>query len=318
MLTSPPPLAFSWADLIDAHAAERGSLAALARALQDAAPGLSADPLTVERGLRRLRGRGAASGDKYGRLLLRTYGLPGAVEDWARRLGQYHSRLMDIPHALRRNQLRLWDRPPVAESPAAAWIHLGLASLAHLEGAMDLVRRRLDLAAVGVRRAGPEADLERALFEARLSAQGHEAPWLAAAASRLADADLSPHARACYRARLQDQRGWRAARGWRGDPSRLATSLALIEAIPLEGPPFAAFRRAHSRAWCLWRMGRRDDALVAARAAVTAAGDGGFLRFRRMGLTLLAAIAGGDESSRDEGASARRRAAAIERRLRDG
>jgi len=116
---------------------------------------------------------------------------------------------------------------------------------------------------------------------------------------------LSGDARVCYRARLLDQRAYRAARGWRAEPARLAAARALIEAIPVGGPPFAVFRRSHSLAWCLWRQGD-PAALASARAAVTAAGDGGYLRFRRMGLELLARIAEGEEAAR-----ARARAAAI-------
>jgi len=300
-----PPLAFTWADLVDRLVAERGSLAELARSLQEVASGLADDPLTVERGLRRLRGRGNQQGDKYGRAVIRAFGVPGAIGDWARLLGQYHSRLSDLPSSMKRDQLRLWDRPPVSESPACVWIHIGLATLAHQSGDLQAVAHRLGLADFAVRHAEPAAAVELHLFRARL--EEHATPYLDAARDRLGGAGLGEHDRACYLARLQDQLAYGAAQGWRRDRSRLLDSQALYVEIPPGGPPFASFRRHHGLAWCAWRLGEMD-ALQHAMYAADAAGDGGLVRFRGMALELAAHISGDRELSE--------RAEEIARRLR--
>lgn len=287
------PVPFSWGEYVASLVAERGSLAELARHLRDVAPSLTADPSTVERGLRRLQARGTSPGETYGRLLLRHIGLPRPITEQARELGQYHSRWSDLPLPARREQLRLWDRPPISESGAAAWVHLALGSLAMTDGDLAQVERRLELARLGVRRAGREAAVELALFEARVRSDREDGVGadraLAEAAAGLA-AFPDGEAAACYRARLHDQRGYRAARGWREHPSRPRAALAEYEAIPEGGPAFAAFRRAHGVAWCRWRMGDHDGAAAAANQASQYAGDGGFLRFRVQSLTLLASI----------------------------
>jgi len=293
------PMAFTWADLVDALAEERGSLAELARSLTEVAPasaGLSLDPLTVERGLRRLRKRGNAEGDKYGRLLLRLFGVPGALETWARWMGQYHSRLSDLPTAMRRDQLRLWDRPPISESTVSIWVHIGLAGLANREREVEALERRLALARLLAKRAPSAARLELALFEAALAVDAGEreaaAGLLEAAAGLLDDAALDGDERACYFARIQDQRAYRVARGWREERWRLGEALELYAAIPEAGPAFVRFRRAHGVAWCRWRMGEVEAARAAVERAVAAAGDGGLRRPRCMALTLRGLISG--------------------------
>lgn len=283
-----PPLSFTWSDLVERLAAERGSLSALARSLQEAAPrgaALSDDPATIERGLRRLRGRGSLEADKYGRLLLRVFGMPETVADWARRLGQYHSPLSDLPVPLRRDQLRLWDRPPISASPLAAWIHIGLASVARREQQPADMHHRLALAGLVSRHAPPAAELERLLFVARLSDDPDAV--LDETATRLEEAALSEDERACYTARLLDQRAYRAARAPGGG---IDAAAALYARIPAGGPPFAAFRRAHGLAWCAYRRKQADAALALAREAEMHAGDGGLLRMRWMALTMQAHI----------------------------
>ncbi|MEO0604710.1 MAG: hypothetical protein AAF211_24975 [Myxococcota bacterium] len=283
--TSLLPLSVSWRDLVDRLAAEHGSLAELARTVLDHAPAsarLSGDPSTVERGLRRLRDRGHAPGDKYGRVLLRLFGVPASMAAWARALGQYHSRLSDLSVPVRRDQLRLWDRPPIAESPVAVWIHLGLATVAHRADDAEQVRHRLELARkAGLARAEPAARLEALLFEARLA----ELPSFQGAQA-LVEAIEDADDRACYVARWLDQRAYRAARSGSVD-DRIDRAQRLYEQIPLEGPPFVQFRRAHGLAWCAWRAGNQDAAVAWAQRAVSAAGDGGLLRFRVMALKLL-------------------------------
>lgn len=297
------PVPFSWGDYVAHLTRERGGLTELTRHLLDVAPpsaGLSDDPGTVERGLRRLRARGTTPADKYGRLLLRCLGLPPSIEEQARALGQYHSRFSDLSTRARGAQLRAWDVAPIAESACAAWIHLGLASLAFHGADLPLAERRLALAALGARAAGPEAELERWLFEARLRSDRGDAAGadtaLATAAALVTELPPGDGA-ACYVARLHDQRAYRAARGWRDDPARLVAACGLYAAIPEVGPPFARFRRAHGLAWCTWRLGDAAGAAVTAAEAARHAGDGGFVRFRAYAVGLHADIVesvGGD------------------------
>ena len=68
--------------------------------------------------------------------------------------------------------------------------------------------------------------------------------------------------------------------------------MAMYEAIPAGGPPFAGFRREHGRAWCHWRLGNDELAKRLAQAAVSHAGDGGLVRLRVQALKLLANILG--------------------------
>jgi hypothetical protein len=290
-----PPVAFAWAQLVDHLAREAGGLSELSRHLQDVAPasaGLSDDPMTVERGLRRLRTRSHAEGNKYGRLLLRCYGLPGSVSAWAKEMGQYHSRSSDLPVALRADQLRLWDRPPVAESLDAVWVHLGLAMLAHRKLDLERTKRRASLAQETLSDARPAAAVELLLLQARLASDidTDDANRILADTRSALDRLTDPGDKACYAARWLDQRAYQANRGWRQDPWRLTAGLALYDQIPEDSPlPFVRFRRAHGRAFCLWKL-RHPGALHVARTAVTHAGDGGFIRFRIMALSLQAHI----------------------------
>jgi hypothetical protein len=242
----------------------------------------------VEKGLRRLRRRENAEGDKYGRLLIRTFGLPESQLTWARWMGQYHGRLSDLPVAMRRDQLRLWDRPPLSESPAAIWVHLGLAGLARRAGDEEAMDRRLELARLQ-KQAPTDARLELLLLEAVVAMdRGQELDWVPQAEELLA---TRPAEGVSYRARVLDQRAYAAARGWRDHPDRLRAALDLYSEIPDEGDPFPRFRRAHGRAWCLWRM-EDEGALEEANRAVQFAGDAGLMRFRCMALGLRWRIAG--------------------------
>lgn len=251
--------------------------------MAEVSPSLAdADVLTVERGLRRLRRRENAEGDKYGRLLVRTFGVPASQLTWARWMGQYHGRLSDLPVAMRRDQLRLWDRPPLSESPAAIWVHLGLAGLARRAGDVEAMERRLELARLQ-KNAPVDARLELLLLDAVVAMdRGQEMDWVPVAEELLA---MEPPDGASYRARMLDQRAYAAARGWREQPSRLHDALALYDQIPDEGDPFPRFRRAHGRAWCLWRL-QDEGAAEEADRAVQFAGDAGLMRFRCMALGL--------------------------------
>ena len=306
------PVGFTWADYVEMLAEEVGGFAELARRLQERAPRsarVSVDSMTVQRGLRRLAKRGNQEGDKYGRLLLRVFGMPELISSWARMMGQYHSRFADLPVPIRRDQLRRWDRPPVSESPLAAWVHIGFASLAHRDRDLGQAEQRLGLARLA-RGADVAAQLEVALFGARLasdcgmaadeSARVREARDLLAGTRAGPDGGgLSDLDKACYFARIQDQEAYRVSRAWRVEPACLGQALAMYEAIPMAGPPFAGFRREHGRAWCHWRLGNGELARRLARTAVDHAGDGGLVRLRVQALKLLANIHGpGDEARR--------------------
>lgn len=280
------PMALTWGQYTELLISERGGLAELARCLMELAPtGLPDDPQTIERGIRRLRARGHLPGEKYGRLLIRCMGIPSPIAAQARQLGQYHSRLSDLPVPTRRDQLRLWDRPPISESPLAAWIHIGLASLAHRSLDAAIIDRRLALARLVVRAAGPDAGLELALMEARLLSDRKERQQAMArldeAQALLGDTALTTDDAACYFARFQDQRAYLTTRTGARDRAVLTEALALYRSIPLEdAPPFAAFRRAHGEGWCLWRSGQPEAGLHHARLAAQHAGDGGLIRMR--------------------------------------
>ncbi|MEZ4383793.1 MAG: hypothetical protein R3A79_20845 [Nannocystaceae bacterium] len=302
-----PPHGCTWgryvALLIDAH----GGAAALVDRLirrADEAVGLPEDPQSIERGLRRLATRGNAPGGQYGRWLLRFFGVPSALVETARWMGQYHGRFADLPAPLCESQLWLWDRPPIAESRATAWIHLGLAAVAMRRRDRDAAAHRLRLAQAGAAAAGPEAEVEAALLAARIASDAARrdevGAWLDRAAAQLAAIE-SDEARAPYTARVLDQRAYALLHPEGAAAPALAEARALYAAIPEVGAPFVRFRRAHGLAYCAWRMGDTAAALTLARDACTHAGDGGLIRFRIMALDLLAHIdptPAGDEARR--------------------
>lgn len=121
--------------------------------------------LPAQRGLRRLRTRGNAAGGQYGRWLLRYFGVPRPIEDTARWMGQYHGGFADLPLSLCETHLWLWDRPPIAESPAACWLHLGIAAVALRRQDLDDARLRLERVHTAT---DPAALVESALLAARL------------------------------------------------------------------------------------------------------------------------------------------------------
>ncbi|MCA9610413.1 MAG: hypothetical protein KC619_32680 [Myxococcales bacterium] len=138
-----PPIGFTWEELVAHHLEAHGTWTALADELirrmrlagQDAPELLSA-----QKGLRRLAARGQASGGQYGRWVIRHLGVPTDVEARLRWLAQYHSRFADLPTSIRRDHLRLWDRPPISESRAIAWVHVGLASVHHRRREVEACR----------------------------------------------------------------------------------------------------------------------------------------------------------------------------------
>lgn len=287
--------AFTWREYVEGLRDELGGWADLARALEahlgDEAP---EGPDTVIKGLQRLARRRHKPGDHYGVLLLRFFGLPPSIERWGRLMGQYHSRFADLPVGLRREQLLRWDRPPVSESPAAVWVHLGLASLAHRSGDLNEAKRRLALAE-DVPKPDLAARLEYALLAARIASdEGRledEERAVANASQLVAREGLTRVDRLCYQARIADQHAYRVRAPWRTNPSVIEEALAIYEGLPKDDvPPFVGFRREIGIAWCVWRLGTPDLAMAHAQRAYDHAGDGGFVRLRIMALNLMAWI----------------------------
>lgn len=179
----------TWGDYVERWVAEHGSWVALADTLiHRARPAIEIadDPLTVERGLRRLARRHHKPGGQYGRWMLRYFGVTRSVEQWLRWLGAYHTRFTDLPSSLRLEQLALWNRPPIAESALACWIHLGLAHAHH---------SRLELA-----RAAAEAAGDGGLVRMRVMALN----MLSRVAPQAEAADVHARARAMATA-LEDE-----------------------------------------------------------------------------------------------------------------
>ncbi|MET7332170.1 hypothetical protein [Nonomuraea sp. NPDC005650] len=286
------PMGCTWQRYLEQLTCEHGGWTALTHMLiRRAGPsvGLPCDPGTIERGLRRLKTRGNAPGGQYGRWLLHYFGVPRPLEHTARWMGQYHSRFADLPLSLREAQLWLWDRPPIAESSAACWIHLGLASVALRRGDLEGARLRLVRASGATQLA---AQIESALLEARLEMDAGQAARadevLTRAQSQIA---LLPSdgERDCYHARWADQRAYHLIHAQ--PEARLSQAARLYRSIDARSPAsFALFRRDHGLAYCHWKLGDRDRALRHVRAAIERAGDAGLLRLRVMALQLLAHI----------------------------
>lgn len=284
-----PPAGFSWADYVGALVAAEGTLTAVAWKLLGR--GGPEDVASVERALRRLRTRGPREGGVWGQRLLRTFGVPHAIEQKLRWMGLYHSPFSDLPLPLCLDQLRLWDRPPLSDSRARVWLQLGLASVALRGRALDEAAACLDRAAA-VASAPEDARIEillaRAYLESRTGSSAGVDRLLDAAEALLATALLDPGDRACFTARLVDQRAFQLNRSGQHD-----AALALYASLPsADTHPFASYRRDAGLAYGYLRTGRRDEALRCAHRACEQAGDGGYTRLRVMALILLSRIEG--------------------------
>ena len=187
---------FGWEAYVGWIAERAGSLAAAADRIA-AARGHVEDVGTVERALRRLRGRGATAGGKWGERALRVFGLPDDISAKLRWMGAYHSRFTDLAVPLCEDLVRLWDRPPVSES-AAARVWLDLARVTVL-----LRRHELD-------------EAQRVLLRIRASGPG---PPRRGARSRRARLPARPVDRPA-RVRAQPRRSARLARGRGAVPIR--------------------------------------------------------------------------------------------------
>jgi hypothetical protein len=306
---------FSWREYVDAIVAERGSLALAALHLAERRS-FEEDLGSVERGLRRLRERGSKDGGVWGERALRCFGLPNAVGDRVRWMGQYHTRFTDLPASLCEELLRPWDRPPVSESPARIWVLLGRVGLALRRRRKEDVEALLEQAALLANQAEVGAQIELCLVNAYVRSRPE--PELAVVpldrARTLLEqhrAALREHDYACLFARWIDQVAYPLNKPHHGPPQH-EQAIALYEQISADGPLFARCRRENGLGWSRLSLGDRERAQAHARASVEAAGDSGSLRMRAMALNLLAAASEGDEAER-----ARARARAIARRLED-
>lgn len=306
---SPPP-GFSWGDYLGALVTETGTLTAVAWKLAERGSG-DEDVASIERALRRMRSRGQRDGGSWGKRLLRTFGVPRAVEDRLRFMGLYHSPFNDLPLPLCLDQLRLFDHPPLSESKARVWLHLGFASTSLRSRSFDEAARHLDQAAAvaGVSDdARLEGRLARAYLRSRIGTDDEVIAELDAVEELLKSAALSPGDRACFVARLVDQRAFRL--NLRRD---FSAALSLYQSLPLDDThPFASYRRDAGLAHGYLRTGRQGEALRSAQRACEHAGDGGYTRLRVMALLALARIEGAPAS-----VDTLRRARAIAARLED-
>lgn len=274
---------------------EHGGWAGLTDALLHRAKGaeLPDDPQVIEKGLRRLAKRGQKSGGQYGAWMIRYLGLPSDLLRWAEWMGQFHSRFADLPTSLRLAQLELWDRPPVSESRAAAWIHLGIAAALIRREDHAGAEERLRRAQAGATAAGVACRLEVELLLAKLDTdRGDRAEAerrFDVAEGLLPEPTLRPEDRRAYHARLVGQRAYHLTRPAPGGSVDLQGALHLFESIDDEPfLPFVAFRKHNGLAYCRWQRGEVDAGVTHARLAEQHAGDGGLVRFRIMALNLLA------------------------------
>lgn len=301
----------SWSDLISDLVEQHGSLAAVAWKLVEHASG--DDVASIERALRRLRGRGQHDGGVWGQRVLRVFGVPQAIETRLRWMGLYQSPFNDLPLALCLDQLRVWDRPPVSSSRARVWIQLGYASCSLRQQRFDEASghtAQASAALAGLDHHYDIARVEALLIDAYIASRRRDDAAVDALLDRVAPllSDLAPADAACCGARLVDQRAYQLNR--RGDHE---AARALYAALPdADTHPFASYRRDAGRAFGELAAGHRREALRLAEQACRHAGDGGYVRLRAMGLLLVARILG-----TPDGDAALARARSIADRLDD-
>lgn len=274
----------TWGDYLEQLIAEHGTLTQVAWKLIDHGD----DVANIERALRRLRTRGQRDGGTWGQRLIRTFGVPQTIVARVRWLGLYHSPFTDLPLPLCLDQLRLWDRPPLVNTRARVWLHLGFASTALRQ--RDFAAAALHLDRADAAAPDSEAQLEATLQRAYLVSRD-DAPrvptLLARAEQLLAEASGTREDHACFAARLADQRAFALNRQRDHEGA-----LALYRALPSDDVhPFASYRRDAGLAYGLWRTGHAAEARRLAERAITHAGDGGYVRLRAMGLLMLARVA---------------------------
>lgn len=295
--TDLPPAGLTWAEYVARWVDDRGGWLPLADQLIHRAGtsvDIPPDPQTVERGLRRLAQRHHRPGGQYGRWMLRFFGVTSPIEQWVRWLGTYHTRFTDLPSGLRLEQLALWNRPPLAESPLACWIHLGIASAHHSRLDLAACEHWLARAEPHAAAAGTAAEIELALVQAELAiSRGDHAALDAYAATverKLAPAALPATDDLPYRARLAAARAARYTRPPAGVAPDLDRARACYASIADAAIPFVTFRKCVGLAYCAWQRGDVAEATQLAERAVDAAGDGGLVRMRVMALNMLSRL----------------------------
>jgi len=310
-VTELPPAGLTWAEYVARWVDDCGGWLPLADQVIARARGrfeVPDDPQTIERGLRRLARRDHKPGGQYGRWMLRLFGVTSPVAQWLRWMGSYHTRFSDLPAGLRLEQLALWNRPPIAETPLVCWIELGIAQVHHSRLDHAACDHWLARAEIHAPAAGPAAEIEHALLAAECdsNARRHDTAHarLALVEARLPLADDADP----YRARLADVRAMLCTRPPPGIEPDFARARDLYAAIPDSPHPFVAFRKAVGLAFCAWKLGDLETAERLARRAVDEAGDGGLVRMRVMALNMLSRIEGGSELT----ARAQRMATALE------
>ncbi|MFT3694563.1 MAG: hypothetical protein QM831_15550 [Kofleriaceae bacterium] len=287
--------------------ATAGTLAAAADKLS-AQRGYEDDIGSIERALRRLRRRGTADGGTWGARAIAVFGLPDDIDARIRMLGQYHSRIADLPRSICEDLLRAWDKPPLTESKVGrAWLAVARATLALRGADLTAAVAHLDRARADLRDAPPEARIEallaRAYVASRIDRPAVEA-YIADAAA-LIEAITDPIEHACLKARWADHVGFAL-----NQARKFAEAEAVYSALPDDEttPAFARARRASGLAYARHAQ-QHADAAQLALAASEHAGDGGHLRARAMALQLHAKITGDAQS--------RERALAIATHLED-
>lgn len=299
------PVALTWAEYIGRWANDVGGWMQLADALIHRAGDsveIALDPQTVERGLRRLATRGHKPGGQYGRWMLRFFGFASPIEELVKWMGQYHTRFADLPSGFRLEHLNLWNRPPVAESRLAGWIHLGVAYAQLGKGDLAACHAALVHAERLASKAGPAAEIEASLLRGRLESDAGQrdaahARYLALD-TRLATARLPTADDRVYRARLAEQRAFHITLSITNERPDIAAARALYASIDEEPYlPFVSFRKATGLAYCAWKLGELDEAVRLAHLAIEHAGDGGLVRMRVMALNMLTRVLTGDAAN---------------------
>lgn len=286
------PHGYSSQQYVEDLLAEHGSIHQLASVLADRC---GSSPESERKAIQRLR-CGAAGGGAVQTRLIKHFGIPQRICEWLKWMAQYHSRFADMPTDVCHAYVTLWDRAPAnGPSKNRVWISLAKAQVAlrvrRLEDARAfLANTRRDLKAA----ADAAAEIEHGLCSAYLTSWETdgtaEAAHLAQVEDALSGSSLGVTDRHCYHARWVDQVAYRAAR-IAPTQGTFADSLHRYEQISIDtGIPFVDFRRAHGRASCLWKLGRTEEARVAAAEAATHAGDGGYVRLRSMSLKLQSVL----------------------------
>jgi hypothetical protein len=307
----------SWEEYVDWLVESHGTLTAVAEKLASTRA-FADDVGSIERALRRLRKRKNLAGGVWGTRALAAFGVPGAADARARFLGTYHSRFTDLPLPICLDFLRLWDRPPLNEAPAArAWIALGHATCALRQADFTGAKAHLKRARASFSIAPLAARIEMLLVEAFVASreEKEKVPALLSEVEPLLlqGGDLDSADVACLRARWIDQRAYELNHR---EPPALEEAEALYRSLPdhESTPPFARCRRENGLAYARWKLGDRDAAADLARSSARHAGDGGHLRLRAMALSMLSRILRTDTP---EGKDAAARASAIVTAIED-